>query len=69
MLAEADTVQDLIAALSAANGAPASVRVQTETAALPTSSSLDGLAEGVPAAQTFRKCCGIAGAWTPRELT
>ncbi len=55
VLAGADTVQDLIAALSAANGAPASVRAQTETAAIPTNSSLDALAEGVPAAQTFEE--------------
>src|SRR5580698_9436406 len=61
VLAGADTVQDLIAALGAANGAPAVFGARAEAAVREARVSFPGQAEGVPAAETFRKCCVIAG--------
>jgi len=54
-LANADTVQDLVAALGAANGAPAAARLQTETLAPASNISFPGQAEGVPTAETFEE--------------
>src|SRR5579859_7504792 len=55
VLAGADTVQDLIAALSGANGAHAAVAVRTEAAVRATEISFPSQAEGVPAAETFQE--------------
>ena len=55
VLAGAETVQDLIAALSAANGAPAALGVRAEAAVRATELSFPGQAEGVPAAGTFQE--------------
>ncbi len=64
-LSNADTVQDLVAALSAANrasGAPAAAQMKTETAARPSNIAFPGQAEEFPARRHSRKCCAIAGA-------
>src|SRR5580692_1692451 len=55
VLAGAETVQDLIAALSATNGAPAALGVRAEAAVRATELSFPGQAEGVPAAETFQE--------------
>ncbi len=55
VLAGAETVQDLITALSAANGARTAVGVHTETAMRTTEISFPGQAEGVPSAETFQE--------------
>jgi len=56
VLAGAETVQDLIAALGAANGAPAATAMRVETEARAKQEiSPSGLAEGVPAAETFQE--------------
>ena len=55
VLAGAETVQDLIAALSATNGAPAALGVRAEAAVRATELSFPGQAEGVPAAGTFQE--------------
>ena len=53
-LAEADTVEDLISALSAANGASAPSARPIEVAPRTAAISSSGIAEGIPAAQTFQ---------------
>jgi fatty-acyl-CoA synthase len=53
-LAEADTVEDLITALSAVNGHPPTARPDTATVRAPRTSP-GGLAEGLPAAETFQE--------------
>ena len=55
VLAGAETVQDLITALSAANSASGPLDVRTETAVRATGISFPGQAEGVPAAETFQE--------------
>jgi 1-acyl-sn-glycerol-3-phosphate acyltransferase len=55
VLAGAETVQDLITALSATNGAPAALGVRAEAAVRATELSFPGQAEGVPAAETFQE--------------
>ena len=55
VLAAADTVQDLIAALGAANGAPAVFGARAEAAVREARVSFPGQAEGVPAAETFQE--------------
>ena len=55
VLAGAETVQDLITALSAANGGSGPLDVRTETAVRATGISFPGQAEGVPAAETFQE--------------
>jgi fatty-acyl-CoA synthase len=55
VLAGAETVQDLIAALSGANGAPAAFGARAEAAGRPMEISFPGQAEGVPAAETFQE--------------
>jgi fatty-acyl-CoA synthase len=55
VLAGAETVQDLIAALSSASGASSAARVQTETAAPASYSSFPGQAQGVATAETFEE--------------
>src|ERR1700674_4967009 len=55
VLAGAETVQDLITALNAANGASAAVGVHTEAAVRGTQISFPGQAEGVAAAETFQE--------------
>jgi fatty-acyl-CoA synthase len=55
VLAGADTVQDLIAALGAANGASAAPGLRAEAAVRAKEISFSGLAEGVPAAETFQE--------------
>jgi 1-acyl-sn-glycerol-3-phosphate acyltransferase len=54
VVAEADTVEDLIAALTAANGLPASPRREPAAVRLPRISP-GGLAEGFPDAETFQE--------------
>ena len=54
VLAGADTVQDLIVALGAANGTPAEVAGRAEPALRAPESSYTGLAEGIPSARTFQ---------------
>jgi len=63
VLAEADTVQDLISALGAVNGSPGTFTVNGSTAVAPTRTgvatrapeiSSGGIAEGLPTAQTFQ---------------
>ena len=54
VLAGADTVQDLITALSGAQCAPAAVAVRTEATMRATEISFPGQAEGVAAAETFQ---------------
>jgi fatty-acyl-CoA synthase len=55
VLAGAGTVQDLITALSAANGTPTSVGAQTEIAARATAIFVPGQAVGIPPAETFQE--------------
>src|SRR5579864_4054132 len=55
VLAGAETVQDLITALSGANGAAAAFGVHAEAAARATGIAFPGQAEGVPAAETFQE--------------
>ena len=55
VLASADTVQDLIAALSATNGAPADFGVGSEAVVRETQVSFPGQAEGIPAAETLQE--------------
>jgi fatty-acyl-CoA synthase len=55
VLASAETVQDLIAALSAANGAPATASVRVEAAVRDTQVGFPGQAVGIPAAETFQE--------------
>ncbi len=55
VLAGAETVQDLIAALSVAVGAPALDRAQTETSVRATQMALPDRAEGIPSAETFQE--------------
>jgi fatty-acyl-CoA synthase len=55
VLAGAGTVQDLITALSAANGTPTSVGAQTEIAARATAIFVPGQTVGIPAAETFQE--------------
>ena len=55
VLAGADTVQDLIAALSAANGASGALGVRAEASVRATEISFPGQAEGVPFAETFQE--------------
>ena len=55
VLAGAETVQDLITALSAANGAPAAFDVRAETAERAPEISFRGHAEGIAAAETFQE--------------
>jgi acyl carrier protein len=55
VLAGAETVQDLIDAMSAANGEPAAARLQDENVSRAARMSFPGQAEGLPAAQTFEE--------------
>src|SRR5271165_853998 len=55
VLANADTVQDLIAALGAATGSPAAAQLQTEPAAGSTNILFPGQALGVDRAETFEE--------------
>jgi fatty-acyl-CoA synthase len=55
VLAGATTVQDLIAALGAANGASGPLEVPVESPVRTTEISFPGQAEGVPAAETFQE--------------
>ncbi len=55
VLAAADTVQDLITALGAANGAPAVFGARAEATVREARVSFPGQAEGVPAAETFQE--------------
>ncbi len=55
VLASADTVQDLITALSVANGSSAALGVRAEAAVRATQISFPGQAEGVPSAETFQE--------------
>jgi fatty-acyl-CoA synthase len=55
VLASADTVQDLIAALSATNGAPAAYGVRSEAVVREPQVSFPGQAEGIPAAETLQE--------------
>jgi 1-acyl-sn-glycerol-3-phosphate acyltransferase len=56
VLAGAETVQDLITALSSANGVPPSAfGGGAETPERATATSLGGLAEGIPCAETFQE--------------
>jgi fatty-acyl-CoA synthase len=54
VLAGAETVQDLITALSSANGATASAGASAEAAPRTREISFPGQAEGIPAAETFQ---------------
>jgi 1-acyl-sn-glycerol-3-phosphate acyltransferase len=54
VLAGAETVEDLIAALAAACGEPQMSGVRAEAAARAPELSLTGLAEGIPVAETFQ---------------
>src|SRR5580700_8396931 len=54
VLAGAETVQDLITALSSANGATASSGASAEAAPRAGEISFPGQAEGIPAAETFQ---------------
>jgi 1-acyl-sn-glycerol-3-phosphate acyltransferase len=55
VLAGATTVQDLIAALGAANGGSTALEVGAEASVRTTEISFPGQAEGVPAAETFQE--------------
>jgi fatty-acyl-CoA synthase len=55
VLAGATTVQDLIAALGAANGASGALEVRAEASVRATEISFPGQAEGVPVAETFQE--------------
>jgi fatty-acyl-CoA synthase len=55
VLAGATTVQDLIAALGAANGASGALEVRAEASVRTTEISFPGQAEGVPVAETFQE--------------
>jgi fatty-acyl-CoA synthase len=55
VLAGAETVQDLITALSAANGAPATFGARADADARATGISFPGQAEGVASAETFQE--------------
>jgi fatty-acyl-CoA synthase len=55
VLAGAETVQDLIAALGAANGAPAASSARAEAAVRAPSISFPGQAEGVASAETYQE--------------
>jgi fatty-acyl-CoA synthase len=55
VLAGAETVQDLITALSAANGTPGALGVRAESAVRTLAFTFPGRAEGVPAAETFQE--------------
>jgi fatty-acyl-CoA synthase len=55
VLASANTVQDLIVALIAANGAPATAGVHAEFAVREPQVAFSGQAVGVPAAETFQE--------------
>src|ERR1035441_3218087 len=57
VLAEADTVQDLIAALSAAHGSSAVPALRVEVAPI----SSGGIAEGFPSAETFQDVLRLRG--------
>ena len=55
VLAGADTVQDLVAALSATNGAPSVIGVRAEAAVRAPGISFPGQADGIPSAATFQE--------------
>jgi len=55
VLAGADTVQDLIAALSAANGSSGALGMRAEAAVRAAETSFPGQAEGIPFAETFQE--------------
>ena len=55
VLAGAETVQDLIFAVAAANGAQANTGVRTETSVSAARGISTDLAEGIPAAETFQE--------------
>ena len=55
VLAGAETVQDLILAVGAANGTPDVANVRAEPEVWAPGISLQGLAEGIPAAETFQE--------------
>jgi len=61
VLAEADTVQDLISALSAVNGPPAAAPVGSGGAARAPKIPSGGIAEGVPSAETFQDVLSYRG--------
>jgi len=54
VLANADTVQDLISALSALNGSPAVAPLRTDITTRAPKISTGGIAEGIPAAKTIQ---------------
>jgi fatty-acyl-CoA synthase len=55
VLAAAETVQDLIAALGAATGAPSTQAARAEAASRAMQISFTGQAEGIPGAETFQE--------------
>src|SRR3984957_4395944 len=61
VLADADTVQDLIVALAAANGAQAQSAARAEPTARAAGNSFSGLAEGIPSATTFQEVLRLRG--------
>jgi 1-acyl-sn-glycerol-3-phosphate acyltransferase len=63
VLAEAETVQDLISALSAATGAPAGLAssAPSDLAASAPEMIFTGRAEGIPAAETFQEVLRLRG--------
>ncbi len=61
VLAEAETVKDLIAALGVAHGTSAASALRVEIAPQAAAISADGLAEGIPSAQTFQEVLRLRG--------
>src|SRR5216684_5398991 len=54
ILADADTVQDLISALNAVNGSPAAAPLRTDVTTRGPKTPSGGIAEGLPAAKTLQ---------------
>ena len=54
VLADADTVQDLISALNAVNGSPAAAPLRTDVTTRGPKTPSGGIAEGLPAAKTLQ---------------
>ena len=61
VLAEAETVEDLIAALGVAHGISAASALRVELAPQATAISADELAEGIPSAETFHDVLRLRG--------
>ncbi|HVA94592.1 MAG TPA: AMP-binding protein [Candidatus Dormibacteraeota bacterium] len=61
VLAEAETVQDLISALAVSNGSPASSAPRAAVLERAPKISSSGLAEGIPAAETFQDVLRLRG--------